>query len=1001
MSDIISLDYETFYSKECSVVDWGYYGYTRHPQFYAYMVSVCDGKETWAGSPDEFDFSMLDGKTLLSHNKAFDEEVMLSDVERGRHAMPKIKAWHCTANMTSYLWNVRSLADGVRIGLGLAVNKGVRDRAKGKTWEDMVKEGWADDMLKYAQLDAQHCWTLFDKFGSLWPDWERRLSDLTIRQGRRGVHIDRPRLEEYMQTLGRVIHTAQQSLPWIERGRAPASPLGMAEECRTANIPPPPVKVDDPEAAEAWEAEYAPQFPWVMGVRNLRKAKKALATMETIKLRLKPDDTVPFSLKYFGAHCLSGDHEVLTPAGWNRLDAWRGGEIAQWLGGRTVFAAATPNQFRGVKERLLRCRTGQVDFQITEGHHVATLDKQDQLILRQGADIFRKGCMIPVSAPRAGGAAVPPERIRLRVAVQADGHYLHDCRSIRFRFTRPRKIQRMRRLLRSARVTFREAVYPSEPRVTVFTLPGFPAWLDGAKQFGPELLGYDLRSLRAFVDELVHWDGTRCGPGSMAYSTTSRANAEWVQAAAHLCGRAAIVTPKARKNSRWATCFNVTIRDRDRSRVKAGDWGVAAKAAGTVYCPTTRHGVFLIRHRGLVCFTGNTGRWAGDAGWNLQNQPKSPLFVLPDGTFELRPDRMKELDYQFETGTLTEAQALDVRGLITARPGFKLVMSDLAQIEPRVLNWMAGNQPLLQLVAAGMSIYEAFARTAMGWTGGELKKEDKKLYQLCKVMVLGLGYGCGWNKFITIAAQYGIDLTEEDEKYAGLAAADGLIHERWFSVEADDWMYSSAPEAAKVKIVEPNFAADPERVIFVKKVKPRTGEEYLQPQGVRGQQSRSIVQKFRDSNPLIVQLWREADEALAAAQGRDYVVPLPSGRKLTYRQVRMDIREFTDPETKKKTEQRCLTAVVGGRRTILYGGLLVENVTQAIGRDVFAHNWLACEDSQVESLFTVHDENVPEVPSGGAEAFASVVQYCMSQCPDWLEGCPVGAETKISERYAK
>jgi hypothetical protein len=698
MSDIISLDYETFYSKECSVVDWGYYGYTRHPQFHAYMVSVCDGKETWAGSPDEFDFSMLEGKTLLSHNAAFDQEVMLSDVERGRHAMPKIKAWHCTANMSSYLWNVRSLADAVRTGLGLAVNKGVRDRAKGKTWEDMVKEGWADDMLKYAQLDAQHCWTLFDKFGDQWPDWERRLSDLTIRQGRRGVHIDRPRLEDYMQTLQRVIHTAQQSLPWIERGRAPASPLGMAEECRTASIPPPPVKVDDPEAAEAWEAEYAPQFPWVMGVRNLRKAKKALATMETIKLRLKPDDTVPFSLKYFGAH---------------------------------------------------------------------------------------------------------------------------------------------------------------------------------------------------------------------------------------------------------------------------------------------------------------TGRWAGDAGWNLQNQPKSPLFVLPDGTFELRPDRMKELDYKFETGTLTEAQALDVRGLITARPGFKLVMSDLAQIEPRVLNWMAGNKPLLQLVAAGMSIYEAFARTSMGWTGGELKKEDKKLYQLCKIMVLGLGYGCGWNKFITIAAQYGIDLTEEDEKYAGLAAADGLIHERRFSVEADDWLYSSAPEGAKVKIVEPNFAADAERVIFVKKVKPRTGEEYLQPQGVRGQQSRSIVQKFRDSNPLIVALWREADEALAAAQGGDYVVPLPSGRKLTYRQVRMGIREFTDPETKKKTEQRCLTAVVGGRRTILYGGLLVENVTQAIGRDVFAHNWLACEDSQVESLFTVHDENVPEVPSEGAEAFASVVQYCMSQCPDWLEGCPVGAETKISERYAK
>lgn len=704
MPDVVSVDYETFYSTDCSVVDLGYDRYCRHPLFNTYMISVCDGKETWAGHPRDFNFDALEGKLLVSHNAAFDQEVTIAEQERGNIIMPKIAGWQCTANMASYLWNVRSLADAVRIGLGHAVDKGVRDRAKGKQWEDMVKEGWSEDMLKYARMDAQHCWTLWNKYSGQWPAWEQRLSDLTICQGRRGVQIDTERLNDYMSELGRVIFAAQSNLPWIERGRPPASPLGMAEECRAAGIPCPPVKAHDPEAAEEWEEMYAPQYKWVMAVRNLRKAKKALSTMETIKTRLREDGTVAFSLKYFGAH---------------------------------------------------------------------------------------------------------------------------------------------------------------------------------------------------------------------------------------------------------------------------------------------------------------TGRWSGDAGWNLQNQPKDPLFVRTDGTFELDPKILKNLNELFtkygEAGMtdIGGRRALDVRGLIGTRPGCRLAMSDLAQIEPRVLNWMCGNTALLDLVAQGMSIYEAFARTSMGWTGGDLKSEDKKLYQLAKIMVLGLGYGCGWDKFITIAAAYDINLTEEDEKYALLAAVDGTIYERFFSVEQDDYIYLSAPEAARVKTMVGNLDANStvERVIFVQKVSPKTGP-YLQAQGVYGQQSRAIVQQFRDSNPLITALWKTMDEQLAAAQGGDLVIELPSGRKLTYRSVRMEIRSFTDPETKKKTERRCLTAEIGGRRYILYGGLLVENITQAIGRDVFAHNWLLCEDSGFPGLFTVHDENVIEDDSLDPVTVDKITAL-MGTCPDWLPGCPVAAETKTGDRYAK
>ena len=66
-------------------------------------------------------------------------------------------------------------------------------------------------------------------------------------------------------------------------------------------------------------------------------------------------------------------------------------------------------------------------------------------------------------------------------------------------------------------------------------------------------------------------------------------------------------------------------------------------------------------------------------------------------------------------------------------------------------DWLTGNETLLDMVREGLPIYEAYSRTAMGWTGGSLKKENPKLYQQAKVVVLGLGYGAGAVQFKRIA----------------------------------------------------------------------------------------------------------------------------------------------------------------------------------------------------------------------------------------------------------
>lgn len=725
MPRVISLDFETPYGKDFSVVDLGYDRYARDERCVPYMVSVCDGSEVWAGHPNEFNFNSLAGADLISHNSAFDEEISLGAAERGLFTVPGLSRWNmnhwlCSLNMSSYLWNVRSLKDACDVGLGINISKGVRDRAKDKSVEDMKREGWYGDMVKYAKEDAINCWRLWDKHNAKWPAFERRLSRLTIDQGRHGVRIDVEALEFGIVQLQKIIFTATANLPWIARGRLPGSPLGIAEECRMVGIPPPPVKAHNPEAAAEWEEEYAPRFKFVMALRNLRKAKKTLATLETIKLRLRPDQTVAFSLKYAGA--------------------------------------------------------------------------------------------------------------------------------------------------------------------------------------------------------------------------------------------------------------------------------------GTL-------------------------RWAGDSGWNLQNINKEPLLIDADFSFlfdkaAIKP-RVEEFDSQHSghraKGQLKDGTTFfDVRGLIIARPGMKLAPVDESQIEPRVLNQLAGNFELLRLVKAGVAIYEAHARATMEWTGGDLKTENRKLYALAKARVLGLGYGCGWKKFIQLAAIAGVDITENDKEHALQASVDKKIYRRWRTGNEDQpWQYDAeAVQAYGMPGLTGESGKIPgEECVFINKTRQEGGKPVtsIVASPVYGSQSRATVKDFRDSNPLITALWALLQSPLVSSDGHDLEVVGPHGESRIYRNVKSVFRPEVDEETGRKYKKLHYTYDESTfRRSRLYGGLLVENLVQWVARMVFAermldlHDRLREDNSSQGVLFSVHDEAVAEIKIPADEEVArKTIEEVFSIPPAWMPAIPLAAECKIRDRYFK
>jgi DNA polymerase len=147
------------------------------------------------------------------------------------------------------------------------------------------------------------------------------------------------------------------------------------------------------------------------------------------------------------------------------------------------------------------------------------------------------------------------------------------------------------------------------------------------------------------------------------------------------------------------------------------------------------------------------------------------------------------------------------------------------------------------------------------------------------------------------------------------------------------------------------------------------------------------VKAYRAANPGIVALWARLGKAFdATAPGTNYRIPLPSGRKILYR--------------------NCLPAdgtaeQIKGRTSKVYGGLLAENLIQATARDFFADRLLALEAAGFRAVLLVHDEYVLEVPADHAEELLEEAMEIIRRPPAWAEGLPINCEGHVLERYAK
>jgi len=310
----IAVDFETVYTKgRLDIKTLGMFGYVWHPEFDAYLVSVYGDGIEFVGAVTDFDWSLLNDQIFIAHNVAFDQLVFERCQQQGH--IPKSckpKEFHCTADLSVYISAPRTLKGASKELLDLEISKATRSKMEGLTLEEARARGFEDELYAYALQDAKLCYELWTKFSDRWPEHEREIARINREAGNRGIYVDQEYLAEGIRKLQKIQWDAERLFPWEwdqERYKTPIPLSYIREQCREDEIKMPSSMAQDSEACAEWEAEYGDRLPWILAVRRWRKSNTHLARLKTIQKRIRGDGTVPYNLKYFGAHTgrFSGD----------------------------------------------------------------------------------------------------------------------------------------------------------------------------------------------------------------------------------------------------------------------------------------------------------------------------------------------------------------------------------------------------------------------------------------------------------------------------------------------------------------------------------------------------------------------------------------------------------------------------------------------------------------------------------------------------------------------
>jgi len=340
------------------------------------------------------------------------------------------------------------------------------------------------------------------------------------------------------------------------------------------------------------------------------------------------------------------------------------------------------------------------------------------------------------------------------------------------------------------------------------------------------------------------------------------------------------------------------------------------------------------RAHGITQYYGTVTGRFSGRGVQLQNLPQNHI---PD--IEYARNLLYTGDYEtMELGYASIPDTLSqlIRTGFIPSEGNIFHVCDFSAIEARVTAWVSGEQWVLDAFKSGGDIY---CVTASRMFGVEVTKHGDygHLRQPGKVAVLACGYGGGPTAFDNMAKAYGLKFTEDEKA--------------------------------------------------------------------------RYVKQWRNANPNTVKVWEIIEKAAKAClvSGRTIAInrgitfsykygamfiKLPSGRSIVYPRAEVvcgEKGEYIQFERMNQTTKNWEIADT-------WGGKLLENIVQAIARDILCIVMLKAEKKGFEIVFHVHDEIIVDCPD--KDALPKIEEIFAEEIP-WAKGLPLKGAGYSTPFYMK
>lgn len=387
---------------------------------------------------------------------------------------------------------------------------------------------------------------------------------------------------------------------------------------------------------------------------------------------------------------------------------------------------------------------------------------------------------------------------------------------------------------------------------------------------------------------------------------------------------------------------NPKVQNLMEARLASKSWGTHIKRIdslinqakcqnGKIGCPLWYYG-------------GHTGRWSGTQGVNFQN-----------------------FGGEGRRGSGHHPLIGKIKETLQAPTGYKLLISDLSQIEVRLLAWLAGQNDLLEdfkkqdkLKREGKKVdRDVYTKFASNLFNIPIRKPDDTdpptVYNFLKIKrgfgkdtILGCGYGMGANKFYNeCLANPALTPVIKSGEY-DFQFIKSLIDNYRKTYTAIPKFWNTIEKAFRWVVKYPHETISYNRTIPDNQV------------------IHTSKQNFGDLN-----LWNDSGTVN---------LQLPSGRILFY------------PHSSINKKGNLLW-----RWGHLYGGYLTENIIQAIARDILTESILNLEKNGFNVLLTIHDSVICVEEEKCSQTGLEIMNNIMCIPPTWGQNIPIATEGKVSK----